>query len=115
MRYNFINLQKIKDSTDAKGQVPAMIDIIGLILTIEPVGQIQMKATGEMRDKRSITIGDESGISIGATLWGTLASNENVQVGTVMAVKGASVSDYGGRSLNISEDRCHIEYNPSKL
>jgi ssDNA-binding replication factor A large subunit len=38
-----------------------------------------------------------------ATLWGPLASSENIEIGKVMAVKGAKCSDYGGKSLNISE------------
>lgn len=38
-----------------------------------------------------------------ATLWGPLASSDKIQIGTVLAVKGAKVSDYGGKSLNISE------------
>lgn len=56
-----------------------------------------------MRDRRQVAIGDESGFSMMATLWGPLASSEKVEVGRVMAVKGAKVSDYGGKSLNISE------------
>lgn len=79
-----------------------MIDIIGLILNTEPVGQIQLKS-GEFRAKRQIQIGDESGLSLMATLWGDLANNENIQIGTVMACKGAKVSEYGGKSLNMSE------------
>lgn len=67
-----------------------------------------------MRDKRQISLGDESGLSLMATLWGDLAHSEKVQVGTVIACKGASVSEYGGKSLNISENRCHIEFNPGK-
>lgn len=56
-----------------------------------------------MRDRRQVSIGDESGLSMMATLWGPLASSENVEIGKVMAIKGAKVSDYGGKSLNISE------------
>ena len=34
-----------------------------------------------------------------------------LEVGNILAVKGAKVSDYGGKSLNISND-CLIEINP---
>lgn len=56
-----------------------------------------------MRDRRQIAIGDESGFSMMATLWGPLASSEEIEIGKVIAIKGAKVSDYGGKSLNISE------------
>lgn len=62
-----------------------------------------MKATGESRDKRTITLCDDTGVSINATLWGEAASQE-VQVGDVLACKAARVSDYGGKSLNLGED-----------
>lgn len=68
-----------------------------------------------MRDRRQVAIGDESGLSMMATLWGPLASSEKIEIGTVLAVKGAKVSDYGGKSLNISESQCHIEFNPKKI
>lgn len=44
----------IKDCEVGPGrdQIPQMIDIIGLILSVEPLGQIQLKNTGEMRDRR---------------------------------------------------------------
>lgn len=92
-----------------------MIDVVGVILGIEELGQIQLKNTGEMRDRRQIALGDESGLSMMATLWGDLAKNEKVQIGTVMAIKGAKVSDYGGKSLNISDSQCHIEFNPKSV
>ena len=65
-----------------------------------------------MRDRRAITLCDDHGISLMATLWGECASWKEVQVGVVMAVKGAKVSDYGGKSLNISDSTCQIEFDP---
>lgn len=50
-----------------------------------------------------------------ATFWGPLAQNPNVIVGSVVAIKGAKVSDYGGKSLNVSESQCHVEFNPKGL
>lgn len=39
-----------------------------------------------------------------ATLWGTLARSPGLEVGAVICSKGARVSTYGGKSLNISDD-----------
>lgn len=65
-----------------------------------------------MRDRRQVTLCDDNGISLMATLWGTLAHARQIIAGTVMAIKGAKVSDYGGKSLNISEQACVIQFNP---
>jgi hypothetical protein len=62
-----------------------------------------MKTTGEYKDKRTITLCDDTGVSINATLWGGAASQE-LQVGDILACKAARVSDYGGKSLNLGED-----------
>lgn len=64
-----------------------------------------------MRDKRTITLTDDSGLSLQATLWGEVAQMNGLEVGTILAIKGAKVSDYGGKSLNISND-CTIEMDP---
>lgn len=51
-------------------------------------------------------------MSLMATLWGELAKDSDIQPGTVIAVKGAKVSDFGGKSLNISKDTCTMEFDP---
>ena len=68
-----------------------------------------MKSTGEQRDKRTITLIDDSGIDIQATIWGEQASRSDIEVGSIIAIRGAKVSDYGGKSLNISDQ---IVVNP---
>lgn len=80
----------------------AMLDLIAVIIEVEPLSQIQVKATGEMRDKRTITLSDDSGISIKGTIWGEEAARADISVGTILACKNAKVSDYGGKSLNFS-------------
>ena len=35
-----------------------------------------------------------------------------IEIGNVLAVKGAKVSDYGGKSLNIRNETATIELNP---
>lgn len=62
-----------------------------------------MKATGEFRDKRTITLTDDSETSINATIWGENALRNDVVVGTIIAFKGAKISDFGGKSLNLPD------------
>ena len=122
--YNFCSFGKIKESISTENgntfgadklgaTLPKMIDIIAVVIECQESGQIQLKSTGEMRSKRNITFGDCAGLSVGATVWGDLANETRIQPGTVMAVKGAKVSDYGGKSLNISS-ACTIEYDPKE-
>jgi replication factor A1 len=65
---------------------------------------IQIRSTGENRTKRGITIADESGSSVGLTFWGECGDREDITVGSIVAIKGAKVSDYGGVSLNCDDN-----------
>ena len=47
-----------------------------------------------------------------ATLWGEASTDRTFTRGMVIACKGAKVSDYGGKSLNISKEGTVIEYDP---
>ena len=57
---------------------------------------------GKVKEKRSITIGDESNVCIAVTLWGSVTEAHPYRVGQVIALKGCRVSDYNGKSLNAS-------------
>ena len=46
-----------------------------------------------------------------STFWGACALKEGIDVGTILAIKGAKISDYGGKSLNVSDD-CTIQVDP---
>jgi len=80
----------------------AMIDIVGVVKSAADVSQITTKSTNRQVSKRDITIVDQTA-SISATLWGKDAETyeEYVNANPVIAIKGAKVSDFGGRSLSI--------------
>jgi replication factor A1 len=96
VRYNFTtvgDLQTIeKDST---------IDIIGVVKEIGEISQIVSKSTQKPYDKRDLTLVDESGYSVKMTIWGKAATSFDEMPGTIVAFKGAKVSDFGGRSLSL--------------
>ena len=79
-----------------------MIDVIGIITDVQEISQIQIKATQEWRDKRTITIAEDSGLSVQVTLWGEAAHKDDIKTGTVLAMKSVRVSAFGGLSLNVS-------------
>ena len=64
---------------------------------------INMK-DGNVRDKRTLIIGDESFKSISITLWGDACHAHNYQVGQIFAFKNARVSDFLGKSLSSSNN-----------
>ena len=43
-----------------------------------------------MKDKRTLTIADDTGVSVMATMWGEI-SQTDIQEGTIVAIKGAKV------------------------
>jgi replication factor A1 len=68
----------------------------------------QPKNGGPAKDKRSLQICDESGLAIQLTLWGRNATKLQFQEGQVLAVRGARVSDYGGKTLNSGDEHSQI-------
>lgn len=108
------NFTAIKDLQGIQ-QTNTMVEVIGVITEDQGRTQIQIKATGDFRDKRTIQIADESGSSVSTTLWGQSASIEDIGIGQIIAIKGAKTSSYGGISLNVDDGSSQIEVNPAKV
>jgi len=49
-----------------------------------------------------------------ATLWGDAAARTDLGVGSIIAIKSARVTDYGGTSLNIGSDHATMEIDPEE-
>ena len=90
------------------------VDVIGVLVEVGPIGNVPLK-TGVTKQRRNIMIGDESGLKIQSALWGNLASMFDMQVGQVIALKNAKVSDYGGKSLNTSDDSSSVYIEPDHI
>lgn len=88
-----------------------LIDVIGVITSAEPVAQILLKS-GEYRDKRTVSLADDTGFGCMATFWGEVASHQGIKEGEIVAIKRAKLSDYGGKSLNVSSENT-IEFGPT--
>lgn len=94
--FTFTGLEKIEDLVQSH-----TVDVIGVILDVGQSSSINLK-NGQTKDKRSLTIGDESNICIGVTLWGAVAEAHRYSSGQVIALKSCRVSDFNGKSLNAS-------------
>ena len=90
----------------------ATVDVIGVIKEINEPSEITSKTTSKPYSKRDITIVDESGFSVKMTLWGKLATTDfNLQGDEIVAWKGVRVSDFGGRTLSMSNSAL-MQVNP---
>lgn len=79
-------------------------------MEVSPIAPLNLK-NGERKDRQSITIADESGVSISITVWGDLCHKLNAQPGQVVVFKQCRVSDYNGKSLNASSTPSDIILN----
>eukprot|EP00347_Sterkiella_histriomuscorum_P003463 403364199 len=100
--FNFLGIKDIM--TVEKNKI---IDIIGILHQIGPLQEVQTKA-GHNKEKRMLTLADESEMIIQLCLWGDMAHRFDMMDETcsnhVIAIKGGKVVDYAGKQLNIHED-----------
>jgi replication factor A1 len=78
---------------------------------VDPINNCQLK-NGQIKDKRMISIVDESGISVQACFWAEQAhAFDELPDHPVIACKNIRVTEYGGKSLNQHEDT-YLELRP---
>lgn len=95
MRYSFVGLNDL-DSVESG----ANIDAIGVIKSVDDSQEITSKA-GKTFEKRELHVVDNSKFGVNVTLWGNTAKEFNQEPGTVVALKGARVNDFNGKSLSV--------------
>jgi len=96
VRFNFCNIQELQEV-----EKDATVDVIGVLKEAEDVTQIVSKSTGKPYDKRELTLVDDTGFSVRATVWGKTANGFDAKPESVIAFKGMRVGDFGGRSLSL--------------
>lgn len=87
------------------------IDIIGVVTEKTPLTEINLR-NGQVKDRRNITLADDSGCGIQISLWSQNAIKDDYKIGDILAIRGARVSDFGGRSLNSGEEHSRLYVNP---
>ncbi|KAL3231105.1 Replication factor A protein 1 [Nakaseomyces bracarensis] len=93
--FNFIKLNNIQAQENNSN-----VDVLGVIQTVNPHFELTSRA-GKKFDRRDIQIVDDSGFSISVGLWNQQALDFNLPEGSVIAIKGVRVSDFGGKSLSM--------------
>uniref|UniRef100_A0A665WHX3 Replication protein A subunit n=1 Tax=Echeneis naucrates TaxID=173247 RepID=A0A665WHX3_ECHNA len=78
----------------------SIIDVIGVCKSAEDVSRITTKTSREV-SKRAVNLIDTTGKVVTVTLWGEEAEKFDSSGQPVVAIKGARVSDFGGKSLSV--------------
>lgn len=79
----------------------AVVDVIGVCKNVEEVTRLTTKTNREV-SKRTLDLMDMSGKVVTVTLWGEEAEKFDGAGQPIVAIKGAKLSDFGGRSLSAS-------------
>lgn len=98
LKFNFVKLNKIQSA-----EPNAIVDVIGVLREVREPFHITSKATGKPFERRDIEIVDDSNFAITVGLWNQTAVDFSLGEGTVIAFKGCKVSDFGGRSLTLTQ------------
>eukprot|EP00923_Selenidium_pygospionis_P054799 GHVN01095437.1.p1 GENE.GHVN01095437.1~~GHVN01095437.1.p1 ORF type:complete len:461 (-),score=39.99 GHVN01095437.1:102-1325(-) len=89
------------------------IDVLAVVSKVTPVTSITIKATGQPKEKRELTLIDDTNCSIDLTLWGDKCKLDEDLISSqpVVACKGVRVGDYQGRSLSTGYGS-QLDFNP---
>lgn len=79
----------------------SIVDVIGVCKTVDDVTRLTTKTNREV-SKRTVSMMDMSGKVVTVTLWGEEAEKFDGSGQPILAIKGAKLSDFGGRSLSAS-------------
>uniref|UniRef100_A0A8C8ELU6 Replication protein A subunit n=1 Tax=Oncorhynchus tshawytscha TaxID=74940 RepID=A0A8C8ELU6_ONCTS len=93
---NFISIADLETR-----EKDAILDVIGVCKSVADVTRLTTKNNREV-SKRTLNLMDQSGKLVEVTLWGEEAENFDGSGQPILAIKGAKLSDYGGRSLSAS-------------
>jgi replication factor A1 len=93
--YNFVPLDALSEQ-----EANSTVDVLGVLTDVQEVTSITTKK-GTPFQKRDISLVDDTGFSIRATLWGDKAAQFDSKPATVIAIKGAKINEFNGRSLSL--------------
>nr|AAH70559.1 LOC397937 protein [Xenopus laevis] len=96
VQFEFVSIGELESKNK-----DTVLDIIGVCKNVEEVTKVTIKSNNREVSKRSIHLMDSSGKVVSTTLWGEDADKFDGSRQPVVAIKGARLSDFGGRSLSV--------------
>ncbi|XP_061787283.2 replication protein A 70 kDa DNA-binding subunit-like isoform X1 [Nerophis lumbriciformis] len=94
VRCDFVPIAQLENT-----HADTIVDVIGVCEEVGDVSVINTKA-GRQTQKRELALIDSSEKRVTLTLWGDEAQTFEALSNPVVAIKGARLSDFGGRSLS---------------
>jgi len=100
-----INFKFIKiDQLESKEKYDT-VDICAVIKAAEEIQMITIKSKNTQTPKRDLILVDDSNKTVKCALWGDEANSfDDGAVDKVIAIKGAVVGDFGGRTLSLGRE-----------
>ncbi|KAG8590178.1 hypothetical protein GDO81_006669 [Engystomops pustulosus] len=96
VQFEFVPISELENKNK-----DTLLDIIGVCKSFEDVTKVTIKSNNREVSKRTIHLMDTSGKVVSTTLWGEDADKFDGSRQPVVAIKGARLSDFGGRSLSV--------------
>ncbi|XP_076452897.1 replication protein A 70 kDa DNA-binding subunit-like isoform X2 [Babylonia areolata] len=96
MTFDFVPISEME-----KHAANSIVDVVGVVKLCNDLSTVIARQSQKELTKRDLQIVDQSGVAISITLWGNDAQNFDGSSNPVIAVKGARLSDFGGRSLSV--------------
>ncbi|KAK5846295.1 Replication A 70 kDa DNA-binding subunit [Gossypium arboreum] len=101
-KFNFVPIDQLGPYVNGR----ELVDIIGVVQSVNPVSNIKRKIDNENIPKRDLIVADETKKTVVVSLWNELANNigqelfDNADKSPIVAIKSLKVSDFQGVSLS---------------
>ncbi|KAM4046800.1 replication protein A 70 kDa DNA-binding subunit [Anomaloglossus baeobatrachus] len=96
VQFQFVPISELENKNK-----DTLLDVIGVCKSFDDVTKVTIKSNNREVSKRTIHLMDSSGKVVSTTLWGEDADKFDGSRQPVIAIKGARLSDFGGRSLSV--------------
>lgn len=87
-----------------------LVDVIGVVIEVGPLSTIVTRKQQEIQ-KRTVAITERSLLSVDLVFWGSAAQEFDENFRGIIAVKGAKISDFNGRTLTMQKST-QVEFEP---
>ncbi|KAB2038024.1 hypothetical protein ES319_D03G116200v1 [Gossypium barbadense] len=101
-KFNFVPIDQLGPYVNGR----ELVDIIGVIQSVNPVSNIKRRIDNENIPKRDLIVADETKKTVVVSLWNELANNvgqelfDNADKSPIVAIKSLKVGDFQGVSLS---------------
>lgn len=84
------------------------LDICGVIAEVTDIETVNLRK-GNQKIRKYVTLIDDSYCAVSLTLWASMCDRiTEADLHKTIAVKGARVSEFGGKSLNAADDHSSL-------